>query len=90
MISVTMVEANVYEVVLGGQDRDKFRVLMSQEYYRELCGLTVTHEWLIIQAFTLLMDQEAWQDHLPDEFDLAELSNRYPQFDRLLKEKLLA
>jgi hypothetical protein len=90
MISVTMVEANVYEVVLGGQDRDQFRVLMSQEYYRELCGLTVTHEWLIIQAFTLLMDQEAWQDQLPDEFDLAELSNRYPQFNRLLKEKLLA
>tara|TARA_B100000902_G_C26817269_1_gene672150 strand:- start:15 stop:287 length:273 start_codon:yes stop_codon:yes gene_type:complete len=90
MISVTMVEANVYEVVLGGQDRDQFRVLMSQEYYRELCGLTVTHEWLIIQAFTLLMDQEAWQDQLSGEFDLAELSNRYPQFNRLLKEKLLA
>ena len=90
MISVTMVEANVYKVVLGGQDRDQFRVLMSQEYYRELCGLTVTHEWLIIQAFTLLMDQEAWQDQLSGEFDLAELSNRYPQFNRLLKEKLLA
>lgn len=90
MISVTMIEANVYEVVLGGQDRDRFRVLMSQEYYRELCGLTVTHEWLIIQAFTLLMDQEEWQGQLPDEFDLAEISNRYPQFDRLLKEKLLA
>ena len=90
MISVTMVEANVYEVVLGGQDRDQFRVLMSQEYYRELCGLTVTHEWLIIQAFTLLMDQEAWQEQLSGEFDLAELSNRYPQFNRLLKEKLLA
>jgi|TARA_X000001036_G_C20523527_1_gene743132 hypothetical protein len=90
MISVTMVEANVYEVVLEGQDRDQFRVLMSQEYYRELCGLTVTHEWLIIQAFTLLMDQEAWQDQLSGEFDLAELSNRYPQFNRLLKEKLLA
>ena len=90
MISVTMIEANVYEVVLGGQDRDRFRVLMSQEYYRELCGLTVTHEWLIIQAFKLLMDQEEWQGQLPDEFDLAEISNRYPQFDRLLKEKLLA
>jgi len=36
------------------------------------------------------MDQEAWQDQLPGEFDLAELSNRYPQFNRLLKEKLLA
>ena len=90
MISVTMVEANVYEVVLEGQDRDQFRVLMSQEYYRELCGLTVTHEWLIIQAFSLLMDQEGWQDQLSGEFDLAELSNRYPQFNRLLKEKLLA
>ena len=90
MISVTMVEANVYEVVLEGQDRDQFRVLMSQEYYRELCDLTVTHEWLIIQAFTLLMDQEAWQEQLSGEFDLAELSNRYPQFNRLLKEKLLA
>ena len=90
MISVTMIEANVYEVVLGGQDKDRFRVLMSQEYYRELCGLTVTHEWLIIQAFTLLMDQDEWQGQLPDEFDLAEISNRYPQFDRLLKEKLLA
>ena len=90
MISVTMIEANVYEVVLGGQDRDRFRVLMGQEYYRELCGLTVTHEWLIIQAFTLLMDQEEWQGQLPDEFDLADISNRYPHFDRLLKEKLLA
>ena len=43
MISVTMVEANVYEVILQGQERNRFRVAMSQEYYRELCGLIVTH-----------------------------------------------
>ena len=90
MISVTMVEANVYEVILQGQERNRFRVAMSQEYYRELCGLTVTHEWLIVQAFTFLMDQEAWQDAISEEFDLIELATRYSQFERVLKQKLLA
>ena len=89
MISVTMVEANIYEVVLDGQEEARFRVTMSQEYYRELCGLTVTHEWLIVQAFAFLMDQDHWRDQLPSEFDLGELAIRYPLFENALKEKLL-
>ena len=89
MISVTMVEANIYEVVLDAQEGVRFRVAMSQEYYRELCGFTVTHEWLIVQAFAFLMNQDHWQDQLPTEFDLGELAIRYPLFVSSLKEKLL-
>ncbi len=88
MISVTMVEANIYEVVFDNLDEDRFRVAMSQDYYRDLCGLTVTHEWLIIQAFTVLMDIDDWRDQLSREFDLAELADKYPQFESTLKEKL--
>jgi hypothetical protein len=49
----------------------------------------VTHEWLIVQAFAFLMNQDHWQDQLPTEFDLGELAIRYPLFVSSLKEKLL-
>ena len=57
MISVSMVEANVYQVICGPGDTDRFRVTMSQEFYRDLCGLSVTHEWLIVHDFNFLMEK---------------------------------
>ena len=88
MISVSMVEANVYQVISGPEDSDRFRVTMSQEFYRDICGLSVTHEWLIVQAFNFLMEQENWRDNISDDFDLSELVSKYSDFESSLKMRL--
>ena len=88
MISVSMVEANVYEVLSGPGDSDRFRVTMSQELYRDLCDLSVTHEWLIVQAFYFLFEQENWRDNISEDFDLSELVSKYSDFESSLKMRL--
>ena len=88
MISVSMVEANVYQVISGPGDTDRFRVTMSQEFYRDLCGLYVTHEWLIVQAFNFLMEQDNWKRSISEDFDLSELVSIYSDFESSLKMRL--
>ena len=55
MISVSLIDANTYQVVVEKDVETTHVVRMSQEYYRELCGATVTHEWVIVQAFNFLL-----------------------------------
>ena len=88
MISVSMVEANVYQVICGPGDTYRFRVTMSQEFYRDLCGLSVTHEWLIVQAFNFLMEQDNWKESISEDFDLSELVSIYSDFESSLKMRL--
>ena len=88
MISVSMVEANVYQVKCGPGDTDRFRVTMSQEFYRDLCGLSVTHDWLIVQAFNFLIDQDDWKESISEDFDLSELVSIFSDFESSLKIRL--
>lgn len=87
MISVNMVEANVYEVIVEGEEETSHRVHMSQEYYRELCGATITHEFVLISAFRFLLDKEPNTAILP-EFDLQDINRYFPQFESEIKDRL--
>ena len=87
MMSVTMIEPNVYEVRIDGDTRTTHRVRMSQEYYRELCGMTVTHEWVLMQAFKFLLDREP-NTAILAEFDLPDIGKYYPEFEAELKAAL--
>ena len=58
MISVNMVDANVYEVVVAGETQTTHRVHMSQDYYRAMCGATVTHEFVLLESFRFLLERE--------------------------------
>ncbi len=87
MISVNMVEANVYEVIVEGEEETSHRVHMSQEYYRELCGATITHEFVLISAFRFLLDKEPNTAILP-EFDLKDINRYFPQFESEIKDRL--
>ncbi len=90
MISVNMVDANVYQVIVEGQaaqdGESSHRVRMSQEYYRELCGATVTHEFVLIQAFRFLLDRGP-NSAIAAEFDLHDLNRVYPEFEAELKAR---
>ena len=81
MISVTMVDANIYEVAIDSGSGSPYRVSRSQEYYRELCGVAVTHEWVIMQAFAFLMDQPGWDHKIVNAFELSTLDSAYPDFN---------
>ncbi|XOV84143.1 MAG: hypothetical protein ACFHXK_03285 [bacterium] len=87
MISVNMVAANVYEVVIEGADESIHRVHMSQEYYRKLCGATVTHEYVLVQAFRFLLEREP-STAILREFDVADINIYFPEFEAELISRL--
>lgn len=87
MIGVNMVAANVYEVVVEGETPTTHRVHMSQDYYRELCGATVTHEYVLVQAFRFLLEREP-NTSILTEFDITDISRYFPEFEAILKDRL--
>lgn len=87
MISVNMVEANVYEVIVEGEEETIHRVHMSQAYYRELCGATITHEFVLVSAFRFLLDREP-NTAILAEFDLQDINRYFPEFDSEIKDRL--
>jgi hypothetical protein len=87
MISATLVDANTYEVVVGGATETTHRVRMSPDYYQKLCGRTVTHEWLLIQAFQFLLEREP-NTAILTEFDLSMINRYFPEFEDEIAKRL--
>lgn len=87
MISVNMVAANVYEVVVESDTETIHRVHMSQAYYRKLCGATVTHEYVLVQAFRFLMEREP-NTAILETFDIQDINTYFPEFEAELIARL--
>ena len=88
MISVNMVAANIYEVIVEGDQETTHRVHMSQDYYRQLCDGTVTHEYVLVQSFRFLLEREPSTAILA-EFDLPDVSQYFPEFEAQVRERLM-
>ena len=71
LISVSMVDANTYQVVVEGADETEYRVVMDPDYYKRLSRGEFTHEWVLVQAFRVLLERDA-NVPIPAEFDLKE------------------
>ena len=71
LISVSMVDANTYQVVVEGADETEYRVVMDPDYYKHLSRGEFTHEWVLVQAFRVLLERDA-NVSIPAEFDLKE------------------
>ena len=84
MISVTLVDANLYEVVV---DTTTHRVRMDPDLYARLSGRAFTHEWILVQAFRFLLEQ-APRPEIPAEFDLATLAADHPDFEADIHRRL--
>lgn len=87
MISVTLVDANTYEVVVGDAARRVHRVRMQGDYYRKLSGGAFTHEWVLVQAFQFLLEQEPAVE-IPAEFDIEDFAGAYPAFEADIERRL--
>ena len=87
MISVSMVGANIYQVVVSDEVETEHRVEMSAEYYKKLCGGKVTHEWVLVQAFRFLLKREANTEIL-SEFELSVIGRYFPEFESELQALL--
>ena len=89
MIQVTMVAANTYQVAVDGRGREPslHLVSLSQEYYRHLSGGTVTHEWVIVQAFQFLLERMPNTD-IRDALDLADVSAHFDDFESEVARRL--
>ena len=82
-----MVDTNTYEVIVAGEPETSHRVTLTQEYYRELCGGTVTHEWVLIQSFRFLLEREPATAILA-EFELSVIGDYFPEFESEIKQRL--
>ena len=80
MISASLAGVNVYEVIVGSEPETAHQVTLTPEYYRQLCNGTVTHEWLLIQAFRFLLEREP-NTAILSEFDLRDVSRYFPEFE---------
>ena len=87
MISVTLVDADTYAVVVESDTETEHRVTMSQAYYRELCGATVTHEFVIMSAFRFLLEREP-NTAILAAFDLEDINRYFPEFEDEIKSRL--
>ena len=100
MISVNMVAADVYEVVIGQRvgtelqqgeiaitQETEHRVHMSQAYYRKLCGATTTHEWVLLNAFQFLLEREP-NTAILKSFDLPDIARYFPEFEAEMQHRL--
>jgi hypothetical protein len=90
MISATLVDANVYEVVVDGGDGSEestHRVTLQPDYYKKLCGGTITHEWLIIQSFRFLLEREP-NTAILASFDLEDINRYFPEFEDEMSQRL--
>ncbi len=84
MISVTMVDANVYEVVV---DRAVHRVRMDPDHYRRLSGGAFTHEWVLVKGVRFLLERASGGE-FPAEFDLATVAAEHPDFESDIDRRL--
>ena len=84
-----MVAANTYEVAVDGSRGcpTTHRVSLSQEYYRQLSGGRITHEWVIVQAFRFLLERQPNTDIRP-EFNLTEVGSQFSDFESDLARRL--
>ena len=87
MICVTMVGLHEYEVVVEKPTETIHRVTLAPDYYQQLCGATVTHEWLIIQALRFLLEREP-SSAILSRFELADLSRSFPEFEDALARRI--
>ncbi len=87
MISATMIDANTYEVIVEGDTETSHTVTLTPDYYRTLCGASVTHEWLLIQAFRFLLDREPNTSILAS-FDLQDINRYFPEFEEEIRDRL--
>ena len=82
-----MVDANIYEVIVEGEQETTHRVHMSQEYYRRLCGATITHEFVLITAFRFLLEREP-NTAILGEFDIQDINRYFPEFEEEIRRRL--
>ena len=87
MISATMVAANTYEVIVEAEVETLHTVTLSGDYHRQLCGGTLTHEWVLIQAFRFLLEHEPNTEILRS-FDLQDINRYYPEFKDEMRRRL--
>ncbi|MDP6376615.1 MAG: hypothetical protein QF921_11445 [Pseudomonadales bacterium] len=87
MISATLVNADTYEVVVSQEVETRHIVHMTQDYYRKLCGGTVTHEWVLVQSFKFLLEREP-NTAILAEFDLPVINRYFPEYEETLIERL--
>ena len=87
MISASLIDTGTYEVVVDGDVETVHRVRMSQDYYKKLCGGTVTHEWVLINAFQFLLEREP-NTAILKEFELPLIGRNFPEFEAAMAQRL--
>ncbi len=87
VISVTHIEEDLYQVTVQGRRPSVHEVRMTQADYRLLSGRQCTHEWVLIQTFRFLLEQEP-NTSISPVFDVMDIERHYPDFQEELAQRL--
>ena len=87
MISASLVDVDVYEVIVERDVETTHRVTLSPDYHRKLCGGTITQEWVIVQSFRFLLEREP-NTAIESEFNLEDIGGYFPEYEEALKSRL--
>jgi hypothetical protein len=90
VISASLIDVNVYEVVVDGADggtETTHRVTLRPEYHQKLCGGTITQEWVIVQSFKFLLEREP-NTAILSAFDLEDIGRYFPEYEEEIIARL--
>ena len=88
MISVQMVGVDEYEVTVEAETETTHRVTMTSDVYKSLCDGTITHEYVLIQAFRFLLEREP-NTAILASFNLTDISRYFPEFEQEIRQRLM-
>ena len=73
--------------MVGTKNPVRYVVYLSPDFYLRLSARQFTHEWILVQAFQYLLEQEKYPA-IPKTFNLEDLVADLPEFETTIKERL--
>ena len=72
---------------MGTNNPVRYVVYLSPDFYIRLSARQFTHEWILVQAFQYLLEQEKYSA-VPKTFNLEDLVSKFPEFETTIKKRL--
>ena len=87
MITVNPIDDTTFEVVVEAGTTTTHKVTLTPNYYEKLSAKRVTPEALIEKSFEFLLERES-NTSILRSFELPVIGHYFPEYERVIKEKL--
>ena len=87
MITVNSIDNTTFEVVVEGASTTTHRVTVPHSYYKRLTKKRVAPDVLVEQSFKFLLQRES-NTSILRSFELSEISQYFPEYEKTIQEML--